>query len=95
MMTGQTASILFVSGLLTAGYLVAALFFLRFWRGTRDRLFAFFAAAFGLLALQRVALAAALVTGHSTTEYYLLRLAAFVLILIAIVQKNRAARERP
>ncbi len=94
-MTGQSATIIFVSGLLTAGYVVAALFFLRFWRGTRDRLFALFAAAFGLLALQRVALAVALVTGHRTTEYYLLRLAAFVLILLAIFDKNRATRERP
>ena len=92
MMTGQTAAIIFVSGLLTAGYLVAALFFLRFWHRTRDRLFARFSGAFGRLALQRLALAAALVTGHSTTPYYLLRLAAFVLIVVAILDKNRSAR---
>src|SRR5688572_13722616 len=42
----------FVAGLLVMGYAVAALFFLRFRRETRDRLFAFFAAAFALLALQ-------------------------------------------
>ena len=76
---------------------MAALFFLRFWRETRDRLFGFFAGAFVLLALQRIALAAALVSQHDTTVYYVLRLAAFVVLLIGILDKNRGStiREKP
>jgi hypothetical protein len=89
-MTTHVAAMLLLSGALTAGYTVAALFFLRFWRDTRDRLFGFFAAAFVFLALQRLALALALVSTRDTTGYYILRLAAFVLILVAIVDKNRS-----
>ena len=86
-----------MSGMLVAGYLVAALFFLKFWRATRDALFARFGAAFAVLAAQRVALYAASVTGADTTWLYILRLAAFVLILWAIIAKNRdaASRSRP
>ena len=40
----------FTSGLLTLGYLLAALFFLRFWRRSGDPLFTSFAGAFVLLA---------------------------------------------
>lgn len=78
-----------VTGSLLAGYLVVALFFLRFWVTTRDRLFAMFAAAFGLLAVQRVALALTRETMEDQTVFYLLRLAAFVIIAVAIVDKNR------
>jgi hypothetical protein len=82
---------LFLSGLLVAGYAVAALFFLRFWRQTRDRLFAYFAWAFVLLAVQRGALAASAVLPFETYAYYVLRLLAFLLILFAIVEKNRSS----
>jgi hypothetical protein len=91
---GASPMIPFVSGFLVLGYLVAALFFLRFWRQTSDRLFAYFAASFTLLALQRVALSVS-IGGRSpddTIWYYALRLLAFVLILVAIVDKNRARR---
>lgn len=40
----------FVSGLITMGFVVAGLFFLRFWRRAGDRLFAAFAVAFWMLA---------------------------------------------
>ena len=78
-----------VSGMLVAGYLVAALFFLRFWTQSRDRLFALFAAAFGLLALQRLALAISGAPMEDQTMYYLLRLLAFGVIVFAIIDKNR------
>jgi hypothetical protein len=81
-----------LSGALVAGYAVAALFFLRFWRDTRDQLFVLFAAAFGLLSLQRIALAWAAITERDTMIYYILRLAAFLLILVAIINKNRASK---
>ncbi len=82
----------FMSGAVTMGFAIAAIFFLRFWRSTADRLFLAFAAAFFLLALGQ-ALAAWLGTGDERVGYtYLLRFFAFVLILIAIIDKNMVAR---
>ena len=81
---------LFISGALAAGYCVAALYFVKFWRQTRDRLFGLFAAAFVLLFLQRVALALATDFLANPVWYYVIRLLAFALIIVAIVDKNRA-----
>ena len=80
---------MFIAGLLTMGNAVAALFFVRFWRDTSDRLFAFFAVAFALLAVQRALLTAAPALEISDVWSYGIRLVAFVLILVAIVDKNR------
>jgi hypothetical protein len=82
---------LFISGVLVAGYAVAGLFFLRFWRQSRDRLFAWFAAAFWLLAAQRGALAALEPGTPGATWLYTVRLLAFLLILVAVIDKNRPA----
>ena len=71
------------------GYAVCALFFLRFWRQTHDRLFLVFALAFGLLGLQRLALALTEPLDEWRTGLYVVRLLAFLLILGAIVDKNR------
>ena len=79
----------FVSGILVAGYLVAALFFLRFWAQSRDRLFALFAAAFGLLAIQRFALTVTGAPIEEQTLFYVLRLIAFAVNALAIIDKNR------
>jgi hypothetical protein len=68
---------------------VAALFFLRFWRDTGDRLFAIFSASFFLLGITRIGLAMSKVPLEAQTYWYWVRLAAFLLILIAIVDKNR------
>jgi len=78
----------FLSGLIAMGFMVAGLFFLRFWRRTRDGLFAAFAAAFWLLALNQ-ALATVLHTAEEAqSRIYLIRLAAFVIIIVAIAIKN-------
>jgi len=77
-----------VSGALVPGYLVAALFFARFWTQSRDRLFALFAAAFSLLAIQRLALAASGAPIEEQTLFYVLRLIAFGVIAFAIIDKN-------
>jgi uncharacterized membrane protein YhaH (DUF805 family) len=82
----------FVAGMLVTGYAVAALFFLRFWKQTRDRLFVLFAGAFALLAIQRITLAIAVYRDMDTTSSYLLRLLAFLLFLGAIIDKNRGHR---
>lgn len=78
-----------VSGMLVAGYVVAALFFLRFWTQSRDRLFVMFAAAFGLLAIQRLALTVSGAPIEDQTMFYVLRLLAFGIIAFAIIDKNR------
>jgi hypothetical protein len=79
----------FVSGILTMGYIVAGIFFLRFWRDSRDRLFAMFGAAFFILAVQRLGLEFANDVPERATLWYFVRLLAFVIIIIAIFDKNR------
>ena len=69
------------------GFLVASGFFLRFWQESRDRLFALFAGAFLLLAVNRVLLVM-FQAQESNLAPYVLRLLAFLLILTAIVDKN-------
>jgi hypothetical protein len=78
----------FLAGMVTAGFLAAGLFFARFWVRSRDALFLSFSAAFWLLAANQGL--ATLVPEPESEEswYYLLRVAAFVLIAIAIVRKN-------
>lgn len=78
-----------LSGILFTGYFVAGLFFLRFWTTSRDRLFAMFAAAFWMLALQRLLIALTRNWLEDQTLLYLIRLAAFTVIIVAIVDKNR------
>lgn len=80
------------SGVLLMGYAVAGLFFLRFWRETHDRLFGIFATAFFVLAVQRLALAILPPSEQDPVLLYTVRLLAFVLILWAIIDKNRATR---
>ncbi len=82
----------FLSGFICAGSLTAALFFFRFWRESSDRLFAIFALAFVLLGTNRLILVALDETDEARTYVYIVRLVAFVLILIAVVGKNRETR---
>lgn len=79
----------FISGMIAMGYLVAGFFFLRFWRDTRDRLFAMFGAAFFILALQRFGLEFTTQTPDRATLWYFVRLLAFLIIIAAVVDKNR------
>ena len=76
-------------GAIAMASIVAALFFLRFWRDTGDRLFAIFSAAFFLLGITRIGLALSRIPLEGQTHWYWVRLAAFLLILLAIVDKNR------
>ncbi len=78
----------FLSGAVTMGFLVTALFFVRFWRATRDRFFLAFAVAFALLSLNQ-GLAQWLGAADERVGYtYLLRVLGFLLILAAIIDKN-------
>ena len=73
--------------LITASFMVGV-FFLRFWRQTRDRFFLLFATAFWVLALNWIGLFIQ-PADETQTYFYLLRLGAFVLILVAIIDRNR------
>ena len=81
----------FLSGAVTAGFLTASLFFLRFWSRTRDGLFLSFALAFLLLGINQALLALPTMTTEERSPLYLLRLAAFALIIWSIVRKSKRA----
>jgi hypothetical protein len=84
--------IAFLGGLFTMGFGVIGVLFLRFWARTRDLLFAGFAVAFWLLATGQAVTAFRGLGHENEGGAYLLRLAAFVLILIAILHKNLSGR---
>jgi uncharacterized membrane protein HdeD (DUF308 family) len=90
---------LFLLGAITAGFLVASLFFLRFWRETKDRLFLAFGISFLMEAINRAALALSDTPNEGAPFSYVIRLSSYLLILIAIADKNdffrSAAPERP
>jgi len=79
----------FLLGALALGFFVGALFFLRFFTRTGDRFFAYFAVAFGIMSANQVALAVLGEDSEYQSWLYLVRLAAFVVILWAIFDKNR------
>jgi hypothetical protein len=81
----------FLSGAVTVGFAISGLFFLRFWWRTRERLFAAFALAFWLLGLTQALLTFTSVPIEERSWLFLLRLAAFSLILVSILAKNRAS----
>jgi len=78
----------FFSGAITMGFVVCSVFFLRFWRRTRDSLFLVFSIAFLLLALNQALTTLLGLPFEERSWLYLLRLAAFVIIIAAIVRKN-------
>lgn len=79
----------FFAGAATVSLLIIALFFLRFWKRTRDRLFLFFAGSFAFLMIERIVRACMSVETEWAPYVYTLRLIAFVLIIVAIIDKNR------
>jgi peptidoglycan/LPS O-acetylase OafA/YrhL len=84
----QPALDLFLGGMVTAGFLAGGLFFARFWVRSRDSLFLTFSAAFWLLALNQALVSLVNQPESNEVWLYLLRVAAFVLIAVAIVRKN-------
>ena len=85
----------FVSGAISMGYLILGIFFLKFWRRTRDSFFVLFAFAFWLLSANQAAFAAIGAAGPGEGWIYLFRLGAFLLIIIAIVRKNTGRTPPP
>jgi hypothetical protein len=65
------------------------LMFFRSWRHTEDRFFALFGAAFWILGVHWTALATVGAVDEMRHYFYVIRLLAFVVVLVAIVDKNR------
>jgi len=76
-------------GAIAMGWLLAGLFFFRFWRHTRDRFFLWFALSFWIEACNRVALGALAGATEDDALFYIFRLVSYLLIILAIWQKNR------
>ncbi|MDQ3944646.1 MAG: DUF5985 family protein [Actinomycetota bacterium] len=82
-----------LSGIIACGAFVIALHFFKSWRGSGDRLLGFFAAAFAVFAANGVALGLTDPDAEVRVFLYAVRLAGFLLILAAIIDKNRVRRE--
>ena len=70
--------------------LVASAFFLKFWRQTHDKLFLLFSAAFAIEGVNRLAFLFLDHPNEGNPLIYMVRLFSYLLILAAIVNKNRA-----
>jgi len=79
----------FLWGATAMGCWAVGLIFLRSWRYTEDRFFALFAMAFWLLAAHWTALAIVGAVDETRHYFYSVRLAGFLLVLVAIAHKNR------
>lgn len=78
----------FLSGAIALAAVVIAMLFWECRTKTRERLFGFFAVAFFLLGVERVC--TEFISANPNSTLYLIRLFAFLLILYAILDKNRS-----
>ncbi len=85
---------IFFSGVTSAGFFVAAVFFARYWSRTREPLLGIFAAAFALLGLNNALIGLSDIPREEQSWVYLVRLSAFVLIIIGIIWTNVRGRAR-
>ena len=79
---------LFLLGAIMMSLLISGLFFLKFWRQTRDSLFLVFALSFFVEAANRTLLAMSHNPREGEPIFYLVRLLSFGLILLGIINKN-------
>lgn len=79
----------FLLGAIAMGDMIAALFFFRYWTVTGDRLFLYFAASFVGNTISWLLLAGRLVYSEAEPLAYIVRLVAYVVILLGIIDKNR------
>lgn len=82
----------FSLGFIATASLVAAMFFLRFWKRTGDFLFLAFAIAFGAEAITRTIMALKNIPDTNYSWVFVERLLEYLFILLAILRKNRRAR---
>lgn len=82
-------TVAFIHGAVSMGCAIVAVFFLRFWRQSGDRLFLFFAVAFTTLAVDYLLLGQLASATEWRVPVFALRLCAFLVILVGIFDKNR------
>jgi len=78
----------FLLGVIATSSLIAGVFFLKFWKKTRDSLFLAFSLAFFVEGLNRSAVLFLAKPNEGSPYIYIVRLLAFLLILAAILHKN-------
>ncbi|MEK6555569.1 MAG: DUF5985 family protein [Bdellovibrionota bacterium] len=95
----MTTVAIFLSGIAFATFAASGVFFLKFWKASKDPFFLFFCTACWLLALERITgllldsvFHVISIGTEAASLIYLFRLAAFALILSAVIQRNRAQR---
>ena len=81
-------------GAISMACFTIALFFLRFWKTTRDRFFLLLAASFLVEGFERIAIAGIPHSGEHEPFFYLIRLLGFVILLYGIIEKNGWLRKR-
>jgi uncharacterized membrane protein HdeD (DUF308 family) len=86
---------IFLLGATAAASFTAVLFFLRFWRDTKDFLFAAFAFFFLVEGVNRIVLSSARHPSEGSPWIYAARLIALLFVLGAIIRKNYPSRNRP
>jgi uncharacterized membrane protein HdeD (DUF308 family) len=80
-----------ITGAIAMASLIIALFFLRFWRSAGDRFFLWFALSFGIEGVHRIVTALTFDEHEDSPWHYLIRAAAYALIIWAILEKNLPA----
>lgn len=89
------AFVSFLNGAVAMACIFAGIAFLAYWRDSRDRLFVFFAVAFWVFAFNWILVAAIDPAAEHRHWFYILRLLAFALIALGIVDKNRSLGRWP
>ncbi|HMN68194.1 MAG TPA: DUF5985 family protein [Bdellovibrionales bacterium] len=92
---------IFMNGITVATFAGAALFFLKFWKASRDPFFFMFSLACAMLSFERIALVVMSPTSKDpggSAEFhfwiYMIRMLAFILIICAVVHRNRMTEKR-
>ena len=84
-----------LGGAVATASVVAGMFFLRFWQKGRDRFFLLFALSFFVEGTNRVALSLSTTPNEGSALFYCVRLLSYLLIIAAVIDKNRADRRSP
>jgi hypothetical protein len=81
----------FLLGVIVLASFIASVFFVKFWRKTRDTLFLAFAISFSIEGINRLSFLGLERPNEGHPTIYLVRLIAFLIILVAILWKNYGA----
>lgn len=79
-------------GAISIAYFIAALFFVRFWKQTHDRFFLMFSSSFFIESGNRLLMGILPSEGDHDILIYSIRMVSYLLILFAIIDKNRTVK---